>query len=69
MEQPGWFAAISVMFGIRGLDPFGLVHALVGVAALIVGEGYNHFEIEETFGNPSGLMGRAALEQMKLTPA
>ncbi len=25
------------MFGIRGLDPFGLVHALLGVAALILG--------------------------------
>src|SRR3990172_2847024 len=36
---------------------------------LIVGEGYNHFETAETFGNPYGLLGRAALEQMKLTPA
>lgn len=35
---------------------------------LIVAEGYNHFELPETFGNPYGLMGRAALEQMKLTP-
>jgi len=35
---------------------------------LIVGEGYNHFELPETFGNPYGLTGRAALEQMKLTP-
>ena len=25
------------MFGIRGLDPFGLVHALFGIAALILG--------------------------------
>jgi uncharacterized membrane protein len=25
------------MFGIRGLDPFGLVHALLGVVALILG--------------------------------
>jgi arylformamidase len=33
---------------------------------LIVGEGYNHFELPETFGNPYGLIGRAALEQMKL---
>jgi arylformamidase len=36
---------------------------------LIVGEGYNHFEMPETFGNPFGLLGRAALEQMKLVPA
>lgn len=33
---------------------------------LIVAEGYNHFELPETFGNPYGLLGRAALEQMKL---
>jgi arylformamidase len=36
---------------------------------LIVGEGYNHFELPETFGNPYGLIGRVALEQMKLGPA
>jgi arylformamidase len=35
---------------------------------LIVGEGYNHFELPETLGNPFGLMGRVALEQMKLAP-
>jgi arylformamidase len=35
---------------------------------LIVGDGYNHFELPETFGNPYGLMGRAALEQMGLGP-
>ena len=32
----------------------------------IVAEGYNHFELPETLGNPYGLMGRAALEQMQL---
>jgi arylformamidase len=36
---------------------------------LLVGEGYNHFEMPETFANPYGLLGRAALEQMKLAPA
>ncbi len=35
---------------------------------LLVGEGYNHFEMPETLANPYGLLGRAALEQMKLTP-
>ena len=35
---------------------------------LIVAEGYNHFELSETFGNPYGLLGRAALEQVNLTP-
>ena len=33
---------------------------------LLVGEGYNHFEMAETLGNPYGLLGRAALEQMGL---
>jgi arylformamidase len=34
---------------------------------LLVGEGYNHFEIRETLANPYGLLGRAVLEQMNLT--
>jgi arylformamidase len=33
---------------------------------LLVGEGYNHFEIIETLANPYGVLGRAVLEQMKL---
>jgi arylformamidase len=36
---------------------------------LLVADGYNHFEIAETFANPYGLLGRAALEQMKLRAA
>jgi arylformamidase len=36
---------------------------------LLTGEGYNHFEIAETLGNPYGLLGRAALEAMQLQPA
>jgi arylformamidase len=36
---------------------------------LLVGEGYNHFELHETLGNPYGLLGRAVLEQMKLKKA
>jgi len=35
---------------------------------LLVGEGYNHFEMPETLANPYGLLGRAALAQMKLSP-
>jgi arylformamidase len=35
----------------------------------IVAEGCNHFELPETFGNPYGVVGRAALEQMQLTPS
>jgi len=34
---------------------------------LIVGEGFNHFEMQETLGNPYGIAGRAALEQMGLS--
>jgi arylformamidase len=34
-------------------------------AELLVAEGYNHFEILETLGNPYGLLGRAALKTMK----
>lgn len=34
---------------------------------LIVGKGYNHFEMGETLGNPYAIMGRAALDMMKLT--
>ena len=37
-------------------------------ATLLVGEGYNHFEIIETQASPYGLIGRASLEQMKLAP-
>jgi arylformamidase len=34
---------------------------------LLVGEGYNHFEMLETLANPYGLLGRALLKQMKLS--
>ena len=36
---------------------------------LIVGEGFNHFEMQETLGNPYGIAGRAALELMGLSSA
>ena len=36
---------------------------------LLVGEGYNHFEIPETLANPYGLVGRAVLAQMGLQQA
>ena len=35
-------------------------------AQLVVGEGYNHFEMAETLASPYGLLGRAALAQMSL---
>jgi arylformamidase len=33
---------------------------------LLVGEGYNHFEMLETLANPYGLLGQAVLKQMGL---
>jgi len=36
---------------------------------LIVGKGYNHYEMGETLGHPYAILGRAALEMMKLTTA
>jgi len=36
---------------------------------VLVGQYYNHFEMPETLANPYGLLGRAVLAQMKLTPA
>ncbi len=33
----------------------------------IVGEGFNHFEMQETLGNPYGIAGRAALKLMNLS--
>jgi arylformamidase len=37
-------------------------------AELHVGTAYNHYETQETMGNPYGFMGRLALQMMKLTP-
>jgi len=34
---------------------------------LIVAEGFNHFELQETIGNPYGILGRAALKMMNLS--
>jgi arylformamidase len=48
-------------------------HAAVKAAGkpveLLVGEGYNHFEMLETLGNPYGLLGRAVFAQMRLSAA
>jgi arylformamidase len=47
-------------------DFYGAVKAAGKPVELLVAEGYNHFEIIETLANPYGLLGRAALAQMKL---
>jgi arylformamidase len=36
---------------------------------LVVAQGYNHFEILETLANPYGLLGRPALELMRIQPS
>jgi arylformamidase len=36
---------------------------------LVVADGYNHFEMNETLASPFGPFGRAALDRMKLAPA
>jgi len=47
-------------------DFFAAVQAAGKPAALLVGQGYNHFELLETLASPYGLTGRAVLEQMGL---
>jgi arylformamidase len=49
-------------------DFHAAVKALGRPVQLLVGEGYNHFELLETLASPYGLMGRAVLEQMRLVP-
>jgi arylformamidase len=53
-------------FQRQGRDFAAAVKATGKPVQLIVGEGFNHFEMQETFGNPYGLAGRAALELMNL---
>jgi arylformamidase len=50
-------------------DFYAAVKAAGKPVELLVGEGYNHFEMLETLANPFGLLGRAVLGQMRLTPA
>lgn len=53
-------------FQRQSRDFAAAVNAAGKTVRLLVGEGYNHFEILETFANPYGLLGRAVLEQMHL---
>lgn len=47
----------------RQAHEFAAALAAVGQpATLLIGEGYNHFEMIETLANPYGLLGRAALQ-------
>jgi len=57
----------SPEFQRQGRDFAAVVRAAGKPLELLVGDGYNHFEIIETLANPYGLLGSAMLEQMKLT--
>jgi arylformamidase len=50
-------------------DFYAAVKAAGKPVELLVGEGYNHFEMLETLANPYGLLGRAVLAQMRLSAA
>src|SRR5262245_17550968 len=56
-------------FQRQSRDFCAAVQAAGKSAKLIVAKGHNHFEIGESLGNPYGVMGRAAMEMMKLTTA
>jgi arylformamidase len=50
-------------------DFYAAVKAAGKPVELRVGQGYNHYETQETLANPYGFMGRAAFQQMKLASA
>jgi arylformamidase len=56
-------------FQLLSRDFAAAVKAAGKPVELIACEGYNHFEVLETLGNPYGFMGRAALVLMKLGQA
>jgi arylformamidase len=53
-------------FQRQSRDFAAAVKAVGKPAELLLGEGYNHFEMLETLANPYGLLGRAMLRQMGL---
>jgi arylformamidase len=56
-------------FQRQSRDFAAAVKAMGKPVELMVGEGYNHFEMLETLTNPYGLLGRAVLTQMGLMQA
>jgi arylformamidase len=56
-------------FQRQSRDFYAAVKAAGKPVTLSVMEGYNHFEVMESIGDPYSLFGRAALEIMKLRPA
>jgi arylformamidase len=61
-----WGTQETPEFQRQGRDFAAAVKAAGKPITVLIGEGYNHFEIQETLANPYGLIGRALLEQMKL---
>jgi arylformamidase len=55
----------SPEFQRQSRDFVAAVKAVGKPAELLVGQGYNHFEIIETLSNPYGLLGHAVLKQMR----
>jgi arylformamidase len=53
-------------FQRQSRDFAAAVKAAAKPVTLLVGEGYNHFEMTEMIGNPLSLIGSAVLAQMKL---
>jgi arylformamidase len=54
-------------FQRQSRDFYAALKAAGKPAQLLLGKGYNHYETQETLGNPYGFMGRAAMEMMKLS--
>ena len=53
-------------FQRQSRDFYAAVTAAGKPAKIVAGTAYNHYETQETLGNPYGFMGRAALEMMNL---
>jgi arylformamidase len=68
-------APITVAYGTQETPEFqrqsrdfaAAVKAAGKPVEIIAGEGFNHFEMQETLGNPYGIAGRAALKLMNLS--
>jgi arylformamidase len=67
-------APVTVLYGTcetpefqrQSLDFAAAIRGAGKPVELVVSEGYNHFEINESLGNPYGVFGRAVLERMGL---
>jgi arylformamidase len=53
-------------FQRQSRDFYAALKAAGKPVQLVIGKGYNHYEMQETLGNPYGVMGRAAMEMMKI---